>query len=330
MNSTPITSESPILSVRDLEITLKTQKGSRQLVKGISFDVAAGEAVAVVGESGSGKTLTALSIMGLINARNLSQTGGSIYLGDRNLTELPDKTFRALRGSELAMIYQDPMTSLNPLMRIGKQLTEVFTIRGIAKEIAVRKSREALVSVGLPDPDRAMASYPHEFSGGMRQRIMIALAMLLEPKLLIADEPTTALDVTIQQQILALVQAEQRRRNMGLIWITHDLGVVAELVDRVIVMYSGRIVEVASTRDLFERPQHPYTEGLIGSIPSPTDSSRRPLTAIPTGTDAPIGQGCSFKPRCQYAKEICGTQVPKLTQVNSGQAACFFPLQERS
>lgn len=330
MNSAPITSKSPMLSVRNLEITLKTQKGSRQLVKGISFEVTAGEAVAVVGESGSGKTLTALSIMGLINARNLDQSGGSIHLDDRNLTELPDKEFRALRGSELAMIYQDPMTSLNPLMRIGKQLTEVFTIRGISKEIAVRKSREALVSVGLPDPDRAMASYPHEFSGGMRQRIMIALAMLLEPKLLIADEPTTALDVTIQQQILALVQAEQRRRNMGLIWITHDLGVVAELVDRVIVMYSGRIVEVASTRDLFERPQHPYTKGLIDSIPSPTDSSRKPLTAIPTGTDAPIGQGCSFKPRCEYAKEICGTQIPPLTQLSSGQAACFFPLQERS
>jgi len=321
---------SPLLSVHNLEITLRTQKGSRRLVQEVSFDVAAGEAVAIVGESGSGKTLTALSIMGLINSRNLAQSDGSIYLGDLNLSELPDGQFRALRGSELAMIYQDPMTSLNPLMRIGKQLTEVFTIRGIAKDVAIAKSREALVGVGLPDPDRAMVSYPHEFSGGMRQRIMIALAMLLEPKLLIADEPTTALDVTIQQQILALVQVEQRRRNMGLIWITHDLGVVAQLVDRVIVMYNGRIVEVATTHDLFERPLHPYTEGLIGSIPKPQDSARKPLIAIPTATSAPPTQGCSFKPRCEYARDICGTQTPQLTQVNSRQVACFFPVQERS
>jgi oligopeptide/dipeptide ABC transporter ATP-binding protein len=320
----------PLLEVNDLQITLATRKSSRPLVQNVSFTLEEGEAVAIVGESGSGKTLTALSIMGLLNSRNLSVTGGSISLSGQDLTQMSDNDIRRLRGSEMAMIYQDPMTSLNPLMRVGDQLTEVFRVRGMATDEAQERSRAALVRVGLPDPERAMLSYPHEFSGGMRQRIMIALAMLLEPRLLIADEPTTALDVTIQQQILALVQAEQRERHMGLIWITHDLGVVAELVDRVIVMYAGRIVEVATTKDLFERPRHPYTHGLIGSIPTPRDRSRQALVSIPAGNaDAPMG-GCSFSNRCAWVTDSCLEAIPPLVTTGNRQAACINPLSELS
>lgn len=315
----------PLLSVRSLTVEAVGRKSRRKLVRSASFEIAKGEAVAVVGESGSGKTLTALTVMGLLRSQNLEVSSGEVLFKGRDLRTMDPAEFRELRGRSIAMIYQDPMTSLNPLMRIGRQLTEPLTIRGVDMETATQRAREALVRVGIPDATRALASYPHQFSGGMRQRIMIALALILEPELLIADEPTTALDVTIQQQILALVQQEQRARSMGLIWITHDLGVVAQLVDRVIVMYNGSIVEVGARADIFTQPAHPYTKALIGSIPAIGDVRHKRLVGIPPAKVAAPAEGCPFMPRCPHAESRC-LAMPEITVVSPGhQVACFNP-----
>lgn len=315
----------PLLSVRSLTVEAVGRQSRRTLVRSASFDVARGEAVAIVGESGSGKTLTALTVMGLLRAPNLEVSSGEVLFNGENLRTMDSAAFRLIRGDRLSMIYQDPMTSLNPLMRVGRQLTEALTIRGVDDKTAVARAREALVRVGIPDATRALGSYPHQFSGGMRQRIMIALALILEPDLLVADEPTTALDVTIQQQILALVQQEQRSRNMGLIWITHDLGVVAQLVDRVIVMYNGSIVEVAARADIFTRPAHPYTKALIGSIPMAGDPPHKRLVGIPMAKfAAPVG-GCPFAPRCPRVSAACAS-MPETVEISPGHhVACFNP-----
>jgi oligopeptide/dipeptide ABC transporter ATP-binding protein len=318
----------PLLAVRDLNISVERRRGTEPIVRDVSFEVAPAEAVGIVGESGSGKTLTMLSVMGLLPTPPLRVTAGSIEFAGRELTQLGDRELRRIRGAELAMIYQDPMTSLNPLMRVGDQISEAMTAHGVAAREATRRTRSVLADVGIPDPARTARAYPHEFSGGMRQRVMIATALSLSPKLLIADEPTTALDVTIQQQILALARGLQLDRHMAMVWITHDLGVVARLVDRVIVMYAGTIVEQGPTRRIFSAPEHPYTAGLLASVPDPTDKQRSRLAQIPGSPPEPgsLPHGCPFSPRCRQAVARCAEEKPLLTDRGGGaSAACFVP-----
>ena len=305
-------------------LTVSTTDDNRTLVNDVSFSIAPGEAVGVVGESGSGKTLTALTLLGLL-PRGVHATAGSVAYDGKDLLHTDEESLRSIRGNEIAMIYQDPMTALNPVMKLGAQLIEV--IESHTGDISDARERvlAAFSEVGIPDPKRAYDSYPHEFSGGMRQRVMIAMALILSPQLLIADEPTTALDVTIQQQILALVMQERRKRNMSMLWITHDLGVVANLVDRVIVMYAGRIVEVGAVKDVFTNPQHPYTAGLLASLPKASDKNRTRLVSIPGIPPKPwtIGQSCAFSARCSKADDTCRTSLPVLATNAHTEAACF-------
>jgi len=305
-------------------LTVSTTDDNRTLVNDVSFSIAPGEAVGVVGESGSGKTLTALTLLGLL-PRGVHATAGSVTYDGKDLLHTDEESLRSIRGNEIAMIYQDPMTALNPVMKLGAQLIEV--IESHTGDISDARERvlEAFSEVGIPDPKRAYDSYPHEVSGGMRQRVMIAMALILSPQLLIADEPTTALDVTIQQQILALVMQERRKRNMSMLWITHDLGVVANLVDRVIVMYAGRIVEVGAVKDVFTNPQHPYTAGLLASLPKASDKNRTRLVSIPGIPPKPwtIGQSCAFSARCSKADDTCRTSLPVLATNAHTEAACF-------
>jgi oligopeptide/dipeptide ABC transporter ATP-binding protein len=319
----------PLIKVSNL--TVSTSDDMRTLVNSVSFEIAPGEAVGVVGESGSGKTLTALSLLGLL-PRGVQATEGSISYDGKDLLHTDGETLRSIRGNKIAMIYQDPMTALNPVMRLGAQLIEVIESHEGQSGDATERVLTAFSDVGIPDPKRAYESYPHEFSGGMRQRVMIAMALLLSPELLIADEPTTALDVTIQQQILALVMHERRKRNMSMLWITHDLGVVANLVDRVIVMYAGRIVEVGSVKDVFTNPQHPYTAGLLASLPKASDKNRTRLVSIPGIPPKPwtVGESCAFSARCTRADEQCRTTLPILRDNSSTQAACFHLMGETS
>lgn len=312
-------------------LTVSTTDDNRTLVNDVSFSIAPGEAVGVVGESGSGKTLTALTLLGLL-PRGVHATAGSVTYDGKDLLHTDEESLRSIRGNEIAMIYQDPMTALNPVMKLGAQLIEV--IESHTGDISDARERvlEAFSEVGIPDPKRAYDSYPHEFSGGMRQRVMIAMALILSPQLLIADEPTTALDVTIQQQILALVMQERRKRDMSMLWITHDLGVVANLVDRVIVMYAGRIVEVGSVKDVFTNPQHPYTAGLLASLPKASDKNRTRLVSIPGIPPKPwtVGQSCAFSPRCDRADEQCRTNLPVLATNTHTEAACFHLMGENA
>jgi oligopeptide/dipeptide ABC transporter ATP-binding protein len=317
-----------LLSVRGLSVSLRRRRAVQPIVRDVSFEVGEGEAVGIVGESGSGKTLTMLSVIGLLPNPSLQVSAGEIWFEGQELTRLGDRELRRIRGSELAMVYQDPLSSLNPLMRIGKQIGEVLLAHGVDRRETTRRTLAALVDVGIPDPARAMRAYPHEFSGGMRQRVMIATALALSPKLLIADEPTTALDVTIQQQILALVAGLQERRSMAIVWITHDLGVVARLVDRVVVMYAGTIVEQGPTQRIFATPEHPYTAGLLAALPDPSDHRRAPLAQIPGSPPEPgaLPSGCPFRPRCPQAVERCAVETPRLTDRGEGSsAACFVP-----
>lgn len=314
---------SKLLEISNLSVVIAEDE--RVLVNDVSFAIEPGEAVGVVGESGSGKTLSALSILGLL-ARGLKIGSGDIKFQGNNLIQASDETLRKIRGNEIAMIYQDPMTALNPVMKLGDQLLEVLSSHEHSVANPKEHVLEGLAAVGIPDPKRAFDSYPHEFSGGMRQRVMIAMSLLLSPKLLIADEPTTALDVTIQRQILALVAKERRRRNMSMLWITHDLGVVANLVDRVIVMYAGRIVEVGTVKEIFNSPKHPYTVGLLASLPA-ADSSKDKLASIPGVPPKPwqVGDSCAFSPRCWKSEEICRSKRPELSDRTTSAVACFFP-----
>jgi oligopeptide/dipeptide ABC transporter ATP-binding protein len=318
-----------LLELEDLRVSAR----SREIVHGVDLAVPAGQTVAVVGESGSGKSLTMLALMGLLSPP-LRVTGGRVRLAGRELTGLAERELRAIRGSEVAMVYQDPMTSLNPLMRVGDQVVEAMTVHGVAKSEATRRMLELLARVGIPDPKRTARAYPHEFSGGMRQRVMIACALAMRPRLLIADEPTTALDVTIQQQILALVDELRRELGMTTIWVTHDLGVVARLVDRVAVMYAGHVIEDAPVRQVFAAPQHPYTASLLAALPDPTDDTRPPLAQIP-GRPPTQGEvpGCPFRPRCAQARDVCATRPPlELRTVagadTPGRVACWVPPAE--
>jgi oligopeptide/dipeptide ABC transporter ATP-binding protein len=319
---------SVLLEVEDLAVAARSRRGDLEIVHGIELRLAPGETVGLVGETGSGKSLTMLALMRLL-APPLAITRGRVAFEGRDLTALPERGMRALRGSGLAMIYQDPMTSLNPLMRIGDQVAEAMTAHGVASDEARRRTLELLARVEIPDPERTVRAYPHEFSGGMRQRAVIAIALAMRPRLLIADEPTTALDVTIQQQILALVNELRRELGMATIWVTHDLGVVARLVDRVIVMYAGHIVEDAPVDQLFHAPQHPYTKSLLAALPNAADDTRPALVPIPGRPPLPtdLVEGCPFRPRCPQARDVCLVR-PALLPRHAGRAACWVPVEE--
>jgi oligopeptide/dipeptide ABC transporter ATP-binding protein len=314
-----------LLSIRDLRVGLRRGRETSEIVRGVNLDVAPGEKLGIVGESGSGKTLTILSLLQLLPAP-LEILGGSVGFDGEDLRSVPPRRLREIRGGEVAMVYQDPMSSLNPLLRVGTQIVETLRAHGSERAPAETHSREVLGHVGLSDPDRVANAFPHELSGGMLQRVMIAMALSTSPRVLVADEPTTALDVTIQQQILELVESLQAETGMAVVWVTHDLGVVARLVDRVAVMYAGRIVEQAATRDIFERPQHPYTAALLGSLPGPATAHRAPLRQI-GGTPpdpARLGAGCPYRFRCASADEHCAAEEPPLLDRGPGQvAACW-------
>ncbi len=315
----------PLLSIRGLEVGLRRRGETQTIVRGVDLDVAPGEKLAIVGESGSGKTLTMLSLLQLLPTP-LQILGGSVsFAGEDLLRRLP-RRLGEVRGGEVGMVYQDPMSSLNPLLRIGTQIVEALRAHGVQADQAHARTREVLQHVGMRDPARVEASYPHELSGGMLQRVMIAMTLSTSPQVLVADEPTTALDVTIQQQILELVARLQAETGMAIVWVTHDLGVVARLVDRVAVMYAGRIVEVGATRDVFARPQHPYTAALLSSLPSPTTRHRTALRQIGGVPPDParLEGGCPFRFRCPSADARCAAEEPGLIERRPGQlAACW-------
>jgi len=317
---------SPLLEVRDLVTRFATDGGTVHAVNGISWSLDAGESLALVGESGSGKTVGALSLLGLLPPGG-SVVGGEARLDGRNLLRLPAGALRDVRGRRIAMVFQDPMTSLNPVLTVGRQLTEALRRHlGMSAAEARAEAADLLALVGIPDPAARLDDHPHQFSGGQRQRIMIAMALSCRPAVLIADEPTTALDVTIQAQIVALVKELQASLGMAILWITHDLALVAGLVDRVAVMYAGRIVEEARVRDLYHDPRHPYTLGLLRSMPGrPGDVKGRlqPIEGRPPDLREDA-TGCAFAPRCRWALERCGRERPPLLPVGGGhRSACW-------
>ncbi|MGE7273231.1 ABC transporter ATP-binding protein [Brevibacillus panacihumi] len=306
-----------LLQVKELATHFLTKEGAVPSVNRISFSVSKGETLAIVGESGCGKSVTSLSIMRLISSPG-KIVGGEILFQGQNLLELNQKDMRKIRGNRISMVFQEPMSSLNPVLTIGDQMGEVFRLhQKLNKKAAKERCIEMLRSVGIPRPEKVVDNYPHQLSGGMRQRVMIAMALSCDPELLIADEPTTALDVTIQAQILELMNDLIKKKNTGMILITHDLGVVAETADRVLVMYAGEVVEEAEVKELFANPKHPYTIGLMESIPK-IDDQREELYSIqgsvPNLLNMPTG--CSFHPRCPLADEACKRNKPKLEQVN--------------
>ncbi len=324
-------SRQPLLTVEDLRVEFSTARGTVHAVNGISFDIAPGETLGLVGESGCGKSVTALALLGIL-ARNGRVVSGRAIFDGRDLLTLSDSQLRGIRGREIAMIFQDPMTSLNPVLTIGRQIREVLeTHFDLGKAEAIRRAGELLERVGIPSADLRLKDYPHQFSGGMRQRAMIAMALACEPKLMIADEPTTALDVTIQAQILDLLRELVSEQNTALILITHDLGVVAGMCERVHVMYGGLIMEAGAADQLFARPRHPYTFGLLQSVPR-LDAARRaklqPIEGQPRDMlTAP--QACPFQPRCRYEVEQSRLEVPALREVEPGhRVACFNPVPE--
>jgi peptide/nickel transport system ATP-binding protein len=307
-------SPQPLLSVKDLRVGFATEGGRLQAVDGVSFDLAAGEVLAIVGESGSGKSVTAQTILGLTRSDNAT-IAGSVRLREAELLDAGETELRKVRGAQIGMIFQDPMTSMNPVYRVGAQIVEAIRAHDSATSKADARARaiELLDSVGIPDPARRVDDYPHEFSGGMRQRAMIAMGLALEPEVLIADEPTTALDVTVQAQILRLLEELNRSRNLATILITHDLGVVAEVADRVLVMYAGKVVEQGSLDEIFYDPQHPYTWGLLGSLSRldrPRPQRLPQISGAPPSLLAPPS-GCAFRPRCPHEFGKC-TEVPGL------------------
>jgi oligopeptide/dipeptide ABC transporter ATP-binding protein len=322
--TTPAASPAPLLQVRDLSIRFRTIAGVVNAVNGLDLTMQAGEIVGLVGESGSGKSVSCRAIMGLLPPRT-SRVTGSIRLEGDELVGLPESRYRRVRGERVAMIFQDPLTALDPLYRAGDQVSEALRFHfGLGRAAARDRVIELFEAVGLPDPAGVVDRYPHELSGGMRQRVMIAMALACEPELLIADEPTTALDVTVQAQILELLRSLARERRMALLLITHDLGVVRELCERAVVLYAGRVVEEAPVVQLLTTPRHPYTAGLGVSIPD-ISARRRRLPQIPgTPPDpATLPPGCAFSPRCPVAVERCRTEVPPLIEVGRGRrSAC--------
>ena len=306
----------PLLSVRDLSTAFETETGLVTVVDHVSFELEAGETLGLVGESGCGKSVTALSIMGLLPRPAGRIKGGDVLFRDENLTRASPERLRQVRGNRIAMIFQEPMTALNPVQRIGRQLAETYTLHEpeLKSSDVTEKTLKLLVQVGISAPESRLYDYPHQLSGGMRQRVMIAMALARHPDILIADEPTTALDVTIQAQILELLRELQRDTGMAIIFITHDLGVIAELCSRVVVMYAGRIAEQATVKSIFEHPLHPYTRGLLGSIPRLEDEPKSLLTTIPgivPGIEE-LPDGCRFSNRCAYARDQCHREAPSL------------------
>ncbi|MEU5711604.1 ABC transporter ATP-binding protein [Streptomyces flaveolus] len=316
-----------LLDVRDLHVEFHTRDGVAHAVNGVSYAVDAGETLAVLGESGSGKSVTAQAVMGILDMPPGRITQGRILFQGRDLLTLKGEERRRIRGAGMAMIFQDALSALNPVMTVGDQLGEMFVVhRGTSRKDARARAVELMERVRIPAAAQRVRDYPHQFSGGMRQRIMIAMALALEPALIIADEPTTALDVTVQAQVMDLLADLQREYRMGLILITHDLGVVADVADRIAVMYAGRIVESAPVHDLYKAPAHPYTRGLLDSIPR-LDHKGHELYAIkglpPNLTHIP--QGCSFHPRCPMARDVCRTDEPPLYEVSDERgSACHF------
>ena len=318
-------SRSPLLEVRNLRIEFPTRRGTLLAVDDISFSIAPGEVLGVVGESGAGKSLTGAAIIGLLEPPGRI-AAGEVKLNGLRIDNLPYDEMRKVRGREIGAIFQDPLTSLNPLYTVGRQITETITTHlNVSQAEARRRALDLLLATGIPAADRRIDHYPHQFSGGMRQRVVIALALAAEPKLVIADEPTTALDVSIQAQIIALLKTLCRDKQTAVMLVTHDMGVIAETADRVAVMYAGRIAEIGPVADVIHRPQHPYTKGLMGSIPSMTaqaerltqiDGSMPRLTAIPAG--------CAFNPRCPQATDRCRRERPDLLPAGNSQAACWL------
>ncbi|WP_311467541.1 ABC transporter ATP-binding protein [uncultured Abiotrophia sp.] len=315
----------PLLEVKNLRINFKTYAGLVQAVRGVDFTLAKGETLAIVGESGSGKSVTSNALMRLIPQPAGRYEDGQILFEGKDLLKLSEREMENIRGNEIAMIFQDPMTALNPTMRVGKQIMEVILThkKGVSKEAAKQRAIELLAEVGIPDPERRFKQYPHEFSGGMRQRVVIAIALAAEPKILIADEPTTALDVTIQAQILELMKKIQEKNGNAIIFITHDLGVVANVADRVAVMYAGQIVEYGSSHDIFYNPKHPYTWGLLGSMPDLDSEDSEELYTIPGAPpnliNPPVGD--AFAPRNPYALAIDYKAEPPFYEVSPGHYA---------
>jgi oligopeptide/dipeptide ABC transporter ATP-binding protein len=316
-----------LLKVEGLRTGFDTRDGFLRAVDGVDFELEQGGTLGVVGESGSGKSVTALSVMRLIDRPGRISQGSRIMFEGRNLAELPERELGKIRGNEIAMIFQEPMTSLNPVFTVGDQIAESVRLhQGLRRKEAVARAVEMLRLVGIPSPERRVKDYPHQMSGGMRQRVMIAMALSCNPKLLIADEPTTALDVTVQAQILELMKELRERLGMAILLITHDLGVIAEMVDEVAVMYAGRVVERGPVADVFASPQHPYTESLLDSIPLLGMRYATPLKAIRGVVPSPLEwpAGCRFAPRCDYAFDRCITEDPPLLPVPPQGSACWL------
>ena len=323
------TGADPLLSVEDLHVEFRTGRRVVHAVNGVTMDVRRGETVAVLGESGSGKSITFEAVLGTLDSPPGQVTGGRAIFEGRNLFELPAQRRRAICGKEIGMVFQDPLSALNPVYTVGWQMSEMYQIHaGLGRQEALRRSKEMLAVVGIPDVEKRIDNYPHEFSGGMRQRLVIAMALAVDPKLVIADEPTTALDVTVEAQILALLRDLQRQFGMGIVLITHSMAVAAEVADRICVMYAGRVVERADVRALFEQPAHPYTSGLLHSLPGIAAARSDRLTPIPGQPPdlARIPPGCPFHPRCPRARDRCKVELPELRDLNGGtrSAACHF------
>lgn len=316
-----------LVEFRNLKTFFYTSEGVVKAVNDVSFSIREGETVCVVGESGCGKSVTALSLMRLIQSPPGKIEGGEIIFDGRDVLKLSETEMRKIRGNEIGMVFQEPMTSLNPVLTIGEQIMEPLMVHKLMnKKEAWNKAVELIKQVGIPRAEQIMTSYPHELSGGMRQRIMIAIALSCDPKLLIADEPTTALDVTIQAQILNLLRKIKQERNMALMLITHDLGIVAEMADYVVVMYAGKVIEEAPVKELFKNPKHPYTRGLLKAKPIIGQRKER-LDTIPGQVPNPIGLGdyCYFSDRCEFAMEVCRQQIPQLTADEKGhKVACWL------
>jgi peptide/nickel transport system ATP-binding protein len=316
-----------LLTVTDLRVSFPTADGVVQAVRGLSFDVDSGATLGIVGESGSGKSVSALTLLGLNPGADI--TGSATFDGKDLLTMKPED-LQKIRGAEIAMIFQDPLSSLHPHFRVGKQITEAIHAHvKISRAAAMQQAVELLRLVNIPQPDKRVSAYPHELSGGMRQRVMIAMALALKPKLLIADEPTTALDATVQAQLMELLESMQHEMRMAMMVITHDLGVIATIADHVLVMYAGRGVESADTRTIFYQPHHPYTRGLLGSVPNATGVHGRllPIVGQPPSLIR-IPSGCAFHPRCPFAMEVCLDKMPEVMPVSGGsghQSACWLP-----
>ncbi len=321
-----------MLKVKGLKIVFPNEMGIIRAVEGIDLEVKEGECVALVGESGCGKSVTSLSIMRLLNSPPAIIQAEEITLDGQDIKDFSEKEMQNIRGNKISMIFQDAMTALNPVMPIGKQIDEVFRKHfKMSKKEAKKNSIKALELVGVPSPEKRYNDFPHQLSGGMRQRVLIAMAFACQPKFIIADEPTTALDVTIQAQVLEVLTDMQKKNNTSLLLITHDLSIVANMADRIYVMYCGKIVEQSPSYDLFKKPLHPYTKGLLGAIPKLSDDNHE-FIQIPDSVPHPMlkPKGCFFNPRCQYATDKCRECMPPLTDVGNGRfVRCFHPLGEK-